>query len=339
MRIGTPGLGLLIGLGCFVLSGAKPAQAQGKLGSATLWQKAEQWRIQEQIERVERDLRDADVSQLSPAQQAARARNLDRLHTYHLQGVFPINDRFHHMRVPFFRDSRGTLCAMAYLIEQSGNGDFVDAVARTQNTAYIEELKENPTLQAWLHENGLSVLDAARIQPTYNFEDDKTAYTSDWSINSTVVMTGVSGSSLFLNRRHVGGNKGRNRGLFGIIAGGLTLVLGITHLGDKNSDNQGMAIWNTVLGAATLGLGTVRYQQARQSRERMASLSPLPEDYFTRKTPDPFRPASLFDPRPSLFATLPVSRWETSLSPAPVEELPRVAWGLRGTGLGLCVRF
>lgn len=56
---------------------------------------------------------------------------------------------------------------MAYLIEQSGHGGLVARIATTHNTARIGDLKDDAELVAWLHRNGLTVAEAARIQPAY----------------------------------------------------------------------------------------------------------------------------------------------------------------------------
>ena len=69
--------------------------------------------------------------------------------------------------MPFFRDDRGVLCAMAYLIDRSGRRDLVDRVAATRNNAFIAELADDSALRAWLDSVGFSVTEAARVQPSY----------------------------------------------------------------------------------------------------------------------------------------------------------------------------
>ena len=130
---------------------------------------SEQARVRAHLDSAERELRAAPVMGLSVSQRAARARALDRLHEYWVRGVFPQNTDFPDERVPYFVDRYGTRCAMAYLIEQSGHGDFVARVAATRNNARIAELKSDPQLVTWLDENGLTVAQAARIQPEYCF--------------------------------------------------------------------------------------------------------------------------------------------------------------------------
>ena len=89
--------------------------------------------------------------------------------------------------MPYFRDGDGALCAMAYLIERSGRPDLVDRIARTRNNAFIAELANDPALRAWLDSVGLSVTEAARIQPTYvpKVEASVAHYDSAWSRRDT----------------------------------------------------------------------------------------------------------------------------------------------------------
>src|SRR5438094_164210 len=128
---------------------------------------AEQAWIRAHLDSVERELRAKDVSLLAPGQREARLRNLDVLHGYWVRGVFPQNTDFPGQRVPYFIDRYGTRCAMAYLIEQSGEGDLVTRVAATHNNARIPELRTDPDLGAWLWRNGITLEEAARIQPAY----------------------------------------------------------------------------------------------------------------------------------------------------------------------------
>ena len=89
--------------------------------------------------------------------------------------------------MPFFRDGHGAFCAMAYLIERSGRRDLVDRIASTRNNAFIAELANDPALRVWLDSVGLSVTEAARIQPTYrpNVGTYVARYDSAWSRRDT----------------------------------------------------------------------------------------------------------------------------------------------------------
>jgi len=76
---------------------------------------------------------------------------------------------------------------MAYLIERSGRHDLVDRVALTRNDAFIAELPDDPALRVWLDSVGLSVAEAARIQPTYppGVVDYVARYDTAWNQRDT----------------------------------------------------------------------------------------------------------------------------------------------------------
>jgi len=129
---------------------------------------SEQTRLRLHFDSAEREVRGHPVTGLSIAQRAARMRALDRVHAYAARGVFPTNPDFPGKFVPYFIDRiTGTRCGMAYLIEQSGDTGFVARVAATNNNARIPDLKDDPDLVTWLERNGLTLEEAARIQPTY----------------------------------------------------------------------------------------------------------------------------------------------------------------------------
>src|SRR4051812_28383580 len=61
------------------------------------------------------------------------------LAAYRARGRFPRNNRFS-IRTPFFVDSQGTLCAMAHLVEASGERALVERIAMEKNNAYVADL-------------------------------------------------------------------------------------------------------------------------------------------------------------------------------------------------------
>lgn len=124
-------------------------------------------RVRAHLAAVEASLRATDVSRLTDAQRAARDRRLDDLHGYWLRGEFP------HGRAdqpaplsPTFIDEGDRPCAMAWLVMASGHEDVAREIARDQNHAYVPDIT-HPALRPWLEENGLTVEEAARVQPTY----------------------------------------------------------------------------------------------------------------------------------------------------------------------------
>ena len=110
-----------------------------------------------------------DVSGLTGEQQRQRRENAERLLAYTAAARFPKNRRVPG-RVPVFRDEDGTLCAVGALLWASGERALVDHIVATRNTATVAELTDEPGLAAWLDAHGLTLAEAARIQPTYDFE-------------------------------------------------------------------------------------------------------------------------------------------------------------------------
>ena len=143
------------------------ARAVPPTGSEPLARRLEVARLRAHFDSVDAELRHAEALQFTPSQRIVRATLIGWLQEYRDAGKFPRNDRFPELAMPFFRDSHGALCAMAYLIERSGRRDLVDRIALTRNNAFIAQLANDAELRAWLNSVGLSVTEAARIQPTY----------------------------------------------------------------------------------------------------------------------------------------------------------------------------
>ena len=126
----------------------------------------ENWRIYLHLFRVELKLRLANTDHLSMELKQQRALNLNRLNTYRRNGVFPKNLDFPKNFIPYFKDAYDTPCAVAYLMEQSGECQTVTAVAKSCNHIYVNRIKEGPALD-WIKQSGLTQKEAALIQPTY----------------------------------------------------------------------------------------------------------------------------------------------------------------------------
>src|SRR2546426_11929487 len=105
---------------------------------------AERVRLRAHFDSVERELRARDVSGLTPAQRAARARVLNILHTYQVRGVFPRNTDFPDRDVPVFIDWRGTPCGFCCPGEPTGHEDLVRRIAATRYYARGPGLKDDP---------------------------------------------------------------------------------------------------------------------------------------------------------------------------------------------------
>lgn len=209
-------------------------------------------RLRQHFAVVQRELLARDASALSPEQRVARAEQIRLLRRYAAEGNFPHNESLPG-KVPFFRDGEGNLCAMAYLLAASGRGDIVDKVARTRNNAYIPDLVDEPGLAAWLDRHGLSLAEAARIQPSYGGQQ---------VAHPTVgvgVAAGAAGTlsiaSIIWNARSMDRLAGhRTRTLVGLGAAAVNLGLGLAYVGDHGA-RVTFGIINLAVGAPAAILG------------------------------------------------------------------------------------
>ncbi len=69
--------------------------------------------------------------------------------------------------MPYFVDAEGTRCALAHLLEIGGQTQLVSDVAARRNNARVHELASHAELIHWLGCAGLTLEEAARIQPSY----------------------------------------------------------------------------------------------------------------------------------------------------------------------------
>jgi len=228
-------------------------------------------RLQAHFDSVDAELRLPTVRPLTPAQRTVRATLIGWLREYREAGSFPRNDRFPEQAMPFFRDSRGVLCAMAYLIDRSGRRDLVDRVASTRNNAFIPELAGDPALRAWLDSVGLSVAEAARIQPWYGPPPDESA---ERGVSASYALTSilVSGSSLTtLGLNAIAPS--RATGWAGVLAGTAGLVAGAVKL-DEAGATDDVAGANMIAGGGALVFGLYRLLAPPPSSSNV-SISPV----------------------------------------------------------------
>ena len=127
----------------------------------------EQQRVTVHLQNAERVASSRDVSSLDPLRQLVRELLLSELANYRAAGRFPKNPGFAEL-TPTFVDTEGTRCAMAHLLEAGGERDLVAKIAAERNYARVKELADEPLLLAWLDAAGLTVEEAAVIQPSYS---------------------------------------------------------------------------------------------------------------------------------------------------------------------------
>ena len=251
---------------------------------------AEVARLRAHFDSVLGELRARDVAMLTASQRGARAELIRRLEGYSAAGRFPHN----HVRpgefVPVFRDEHETLCAMAFLIASTGRTDIVDAVAKSNNLAYLPELARNSaTLRAWLDSTGLTVAEAARIQPQYGTDPccvivpdpgqsaEELRQARREYAYTTVGVTPFSAASVYLNLAapRLAMAHPRATGWAGILLGGAQLAYGAAGM-HYSDTRRGMAGANLAIGATALGSAVWRLRQPSRSESRSSSLNLAP---------------------------------------------------------------
>jgi hypothetical protein len=128
----------------------------------------ERRRIRQHLAEAESVARARPV-RLDPLRAATRTLLLDELARYRRRGRFPLNHDLRSRAVPEFIDSHGTRCAVAHLMDMSGQSALVRHIASISNNARVRELARWPELRAWLATSGINLEEAARIQPEYCF--------------------------------------------------------------------------------------------------------------------------------------------------------------------------
>lgn len=222
----------------------------------------ERSRITDHLADVERYLRRANTRSLRPDQRRARLRNLDRLEAYWQNGVFPHNHVIGDRRTPVFIDEHGTLCAVGYLMVESGHEALARRIAKSRNLARLADLAADPDLTVWLDQQGLDLSEAAMIQPTYGpiITDGDGHYDT-----ATIIATGFSGGMIAWNVLSAHGLSDRR------MAGGFGLGVGLSQMGlgvvglqlrsssgpDRDSYKFEHVVINLVAGAVSTVLGII----------------------------------------------------------------------------------
>ncbi len=221
-------------------------------------------RLRAHFAQVDRELTSRDVSHLTSAQRRAREAHIARLRAYAAAGAFPQNTRHPGAYVPYFVDDAGTRCAMAFLIEQSGAGDYVARVATRMNYAYIGAIARDAELGAalreWLDANGLTLDEAARIQPAYNGDpcctipdDPPPAVPTGYKVGSGAAMvTGLTTIALNASLLRLGLSR-RTGGWIGLGVGTAGFLLGASAL-DEGDEYATWRVVNGGIGVVTVGV-------------------------------------------------------------------------------------
>ena len=220
-------------------------------------------RVRTHLAAVEAELRAADVSALTPAQRNARARHVAVLREYREAGVFPHNHVAPGQRTAVFVDEHGTHCAVGYLLARDGRHDLVETIRSRRNTATVHELADEPQLVAWLDEAGLTLDEAARIQPRYGYDPAESRSDTDYA-TATVAGAAVSGGVIAWNLLRDDVDARTLPGVLGLGVGIAEIGLaayGVAVSGNRNIDetqvaiNLGIGVITSLFGARTLLFG------------------------------------------------------------------------------------
>jgi hypothetical protein len=181
---------------------------------------------------------------------------------------------------------------MAYLIERSGRRDLVDRVAVKRNNAFIAQLADDPELRAWLDSAGLSVAEAARIQPTYEPPDvpDDQEVSANYALTS-ILVSSASVTTLGLNL--IAPSKAT--GWAGLIAGSAGVIAGAANL-DGTDGTVKVATANLIIGGGAIAAGLYRLLHPRPDRA-VDGLSPRPGGSHVRLAISPLVIPSSDGPR------------------------------------------
>jgi hypothetical protein len=244
---------------------------------------AEVQRIRAHLAAVEVELLAVDVSHLTPAQRAARAHHIRVLREYRRAGVFPHNHTHAAGRVPVFVDEHGTHCAVGYLLARDGRRDLVERVRTGRNNSTVPELANDPDLVAWLATAGLTLEEAARIQPTYECWNEGSCVRIEEGESShayrdaTVVASGLGGVISIWNLAVAGNVRARDvPGLFGMGVGITEIALGVVGLIDRAGGSEqtrseikpGHIALNVGVGAIAGALGLRNLVRSDEHAER-----------------------------------------------------------------------
>ncbi|HEX7847289.1 MAG TPA: hypothetical protein VF476_15925 [Chitinophagaceae bacterium] len=191
----------------------------------------EQLRIQTHLLYVEQLLRSSTTKGLSLTQQLNRLSILDILHEYARAGQFPTNKDYPGERRPCFIDADGNICAVGYLIEQTKGRKTAEAINAKHQYDFLSDMNE-PVIDAWAKEFGLTLEECAMIQPAYGPPTPpETSYAeikSGYGISSGI----LGGTNAVIGVANISGKwrNGKTLSYIGLISGTGQLVMGLANI-------------------------------------------------------------------------------------------------------------
>lgn len=236
-------------------------------------------RVRAHFDSVLSELGARDVSALTNAQRARRAKLVTALRAYHDRGVFPHNYDFPLHETPYFVDRKtGTLCAVAHLLTLTGRDDIVRRVQRANNNVYVAQLAADTALLRWLDGHGLTIGEAERIQKVYGYEPSSPAVDA---ANKALTVTGsiALGTTLIASAWNAMGNSDGHRPLgsaLGLASGIVSAGMGVAVLAQPAAPQGAKVTGGVVATAGVLGIAlashAIFHHSTVQKAERKAQL-------------------------------------------------------------------
>ncbi len=233
------------------------------------------------------ELQSTDSAGMRGDRRARRTALIGALRGYNERGAFPNNYDFPDEPTPYFVDRvTGVRCAVAHLLESTGLHDMVQRVAAANNNVRVADLAGDTAFVAWVEEQGITLAEAARIQPSYNGSrnsDGVSPIVIGAAIGGSVLMIGTSVGTSVWNASGNADGHSRAGNVIGVASSALTTLVGASIAGsreDNGSRNAG------IVTAAAGGVGIVlgvrgitrrsRTMSARRDAERSASVNREP---------------------------------------------------------------
>lgn len=119
--------------------------------------------------RTEYWIKNQDTSYLNYSEKQNRIQTLKFLRKYWKKEQFPLNTTYA-KRIPQIKDAKGTMCALAYILHNSGEQSTVKDLARNNNYVLVNDVPDDHNLMGIIAEKGISKREAAKIQPSYSCE-------------------------------------------------------------------------------------------------------------------------------------------------------------------------
>ena len=227
-------------------------QAHTSRGPRETFAERENRRVQAHFDSVLRELRTSVPTRLTSTQAAGRERLVATLQGYRDRAQFPRNYDFDEA-TPYFVDRKtGTRCAVAHLLESTKRHDLVARIESTNNNVRAGDLYVDTAFVSWLDQHGLTIADAARIQPAYEGDQQGPSVLDVAYYIAAGATVTTAATSVGLTVWNLSGNtsgKHKKAAVWGLVTGlGTTLVGGTIAAKGTEPNEKRVGQIGTVVG-------------------------------------------------------------------------------------------